>query len=81
MYCVLGADGEEYGPVKGEVLRHWITEGHGPAQRGVLPEVSTERQMLASVAGVEAFFPAAAAAPVGVVAPGEVKSNLGRVFA
>ncbi len=43
MYRVLGADGKEYGPVTGEVLRHWITEGranaHTKARRTIGKEI------------------------------------------
>jgi hypothetical protein len=75
MYRVLGADGKEYGPVNGEVLRQWITEGRAHAQTRVLPEGSAEWQTLASVPEFEALFPPESVAPVVVVAPGEVKTS------
>ena len=75
MYRVLGADGKEYGPVNGEVLRQWITEGRAHAQTRVLPEGSAEWQTLASVPEFEEFFPPDAAAPLVVEAPGEVKTS------
>ena len=54
MYRVLGADGKEYGPVTGEVLRQWITEGRANAQTKVKPEGGAEWQTLASVPEFEA---------------------------
>lgn len=32
MYKIIGADGQEYGPVTPEQLRQWITEGRADAQ-------------------------------------------------
>ena len=63
MYRILGADGKEYGPVNGEVLRQWITEGRANAQTKVKPEGGAEWQALASVPEFEAAFAAAPGAP------------------
>jgi hypothetical protein len=63
MYRVLGADGKEYGPVSGEVLRQWIAEGRANAQTKVKPEGGTEWQTLASVPEFGPSFAAPPGAP------------------
>src|ERR1035441_2583486 len=65
MYRVLGADGKEYGPVNGEVLRQWITEGRANAQTRVKAEGAGDWQTLASVPEFEELF----ALPAGAVLP------------
>ena len=76
MYRVLGADGKEYGPVNGEVLRQWITEGRANAQTKVKPEGGADWQTLASVPEFEAVFAAAPGAPPPLsVAPAEAKTS------
>jgi hypothetical protein len=65
MYRVLGADSKEYGPVNGEVLRQWITEGRANAQTRVKAEGAGDWQTLASVPEFEALF----ALPAGMVVP------------
>jgi prepilin-type processing-associated H-X9-DG protein len=56
MYRVLGADGKEYGPVTGDVLRQWISEGRANAQTQVKPEGGTQWQTLASLPEFEPVF-------------------------
>jgi prepilin-type processing-associated H-X9-DG protein len=75
MYRVLGADGKEYGPVTGAVLRQWITQGRAHAQTRVLAEGSAEWQTLASAPEFEALFPPEAGATVLVEAPEEVRTS------
>ena len=76
MYRVLGADGKEYGPVNGEVLRQWITDGRANAQTKVKAEGSSEWQTLAMVPEFEAVFAAAPGAPPPLPAtPVEVKTS------
>jgi len=41
MYKIIGADGHEYGPVNGDQLRQWLTEGRVNANTQVLPEGGT----------------------------------------
>jgi hypothetical protein len=41
MYKIIGADGHEYGPVSGDQLRQWLTEGRVNADTQVLPEGGT----------------------------------------
>jgi prepilin-type processing-associated H-X9-DG protein len=78
MYRVLGADGKEYGPVTGDVLRQWISEGRANAQTQVKPEGGTQWQTLSSVPEFEpAFAAAAGAAPTQPLAgaPGPGKTS------
>jgi Domain of unknown function (DUF4190)/GYF domain 2 len=76
MYRVLGADSKEYGPVNGEVLRQWITEGRANAQTRVKPEGAGDWQTLALVPEFEALFapPAGAVLPL-FAAPAETKTS------
>ncbi len=78
MYRILGADGKEYGPVTGEVLRQWISEGRANAQTQVKPEGGAEWQTLASVPEFEPAFvaaPSAAPPPPLPAAPAEAKTS------
>ena len=76
MYRVHGADDKEYGPVSGEVLRQWITEGRANAQTRVKPEGAADWQTLASVPEFEAVFAAApGAAPPLAVAQAQTKTS------
>ena len=76
MYRVLGADGKEYGPVSGEVLRQWIAEGRAYAQTKVKPEDGADWQTLASVPEFGASFAAPPGAPPPLPQnPGEVKTS------
>ena len=42
MYRIIGADGNQYGPISTEQLRQWIAEGRANAQTKVLAEGTTE---------------------------------------
>src|SRR6266850_1917170 len=42
MYRIIGADGNQYGPISAEQLRQWISEGRANAQTKVLAEGTTE---------------------------------------
>src|SRR2546429_1486203 len=42
MYRIIGADGNQYGPISAEQLRQWIAEGRANAQTKVLAEGTTE---------------------------------------
>lgn len=46
MYKIIGADGREYGPVSGDQLRQWLTEGRVNADTPVLPAGGTNWQPL-----------------------------------
>jgi prepilin-type processing-associated H-X9-DG protein len=78
MYRILGADGKEYGPVTGEVLRQWVSQGRANALTKVKPEGGADWQTLASVPEFEAAFAAApgAAPPAPLpAAPAEAKTS------
>jgi prepilin-type processing-associated H-X9-DG protein len=76
MYRVLGADGKEYGPINGEVMRQWITDGRANAQTKVKAEGSPDWQLLASVPEFADAFTAAPGAPPPLTAtPVEVKTS------
>ena len=78
MYHILGADGKEYGPVTGEVLRQWIAQGRANAQTKVKPEGGADWQPLASVPEFGPDFahvPGAAPAPPLPAAPVEAKTS------
>ena len=75
-YCILGADGKEYGPINGEVMRQWITDGRANAQTKVKAEASPDWQLLASVPEFADVFAAASGAPPPLTAtPVEVKTS------
>jgi prepilin-type processing-associated H-X9-DG protein len=63
MYRVLGADGKEYGPVDGDLLRRWISEGRASAQTRVKVEGGSEWQPLHSLPEFEGAFAAAQCLP------------------
>lgn len=79
MYRIIGADGNEYGPVSVEVLRQWIAEGRANGQTKVLPEGATEWKRLEEVPELAQGLPgrplpgpspaAPATAPVVISAP------------
>ena len=47
MYRIIGADGQQYGPVSAEQLRQWITEGRVNHQTRIQAEGATEWKTLA----------------------------------
>ena len=49
MYRIIGADGQQYGPIIADDLRRWIAEGRANAQTQVLPEGSPEWKMLGTL--------------------------------
>jgi len=65
MYRIIGADGNQYGPISAEQLRQWIAEGRANAQTKVLAEGTTEWKPLSEFP--EFFGPAAP--PPGVTTP------------
>jgi GYF domain 2 len=56
MYRIIGADGNQYGPISAEQLRQWIAEGRANAQTKVLAEGTTEWKPLSEF---PEFFPSA----------------------
>src|SRR5215510_2804202 len=58
MYRIIGADGNQYGPISADQLRQWIAEGRANAQTKILAEGTTEWKPLSE-------FPEFAAPPPG----------------
>jgi hypothetical protein len=58
MYRIIGADGNQYGPISADQLRQWITEGRANAQTKVLAEGTTEWKPLSEF---PEFFPSTVA--------------------
>src|SRR5262249_44254530 len=56
MYRIIGADGNQYGPISAEQLRQWIAEGRANAQTKVLAEGATDWKPLSEF---PEFFPLA----------------------
>src|SRR5438876_2456969 len=78
MYKILGADGKEYGPVNGDILRQWITQGRANAQTKVRLEGSLDWQALGSLPEFASTFsapPGAAAAAPMTAPPVESKTS------
>lgn len=60
MYKIIGADGQQYGPVTAEQVRQWIVEGRASAQTQVRLEGSVEWKPLGQIEEFAAQFSAAA---------------------
>jgi len=58
MYRIIGADGNQYGPISADQLRQWIAEGRANAQTKVLAEGTTEWKPLSEF---PEFFPSTSA--------------------
>ena len=65
-YLIIGADGNQYGPVTAEQVRQWISEGRANAQTRVLVEGSPDWKLLGQLSE---FFPGLTAAPGAGLAP------------
>jgi hypothetical protein len=59
MYYVIGADGNEYGPVSLEQMRKWVSEGRVNAQSKVRAEGSDTWQTAAELSEISQFLPVA----------------------
>lgn len=66
MYRIIGADGNQYGPISAEQLRQWLAEGRANAQTRVLAEGTTEWKPLSEF---PEFFGAATPPLPGVPPP------------
>lgn len=74
MYKIIGADGQQYGPVSAEQLRHWIAENRVNAQSLIQPEGAPEWKALGNFPEFASDVkpappPFAAAPPPGVPPP------------
>ena len=63
MFKMIGADGNEYGPITADQLRQWIGEGRANGQTRVRPDTGTEWKALADLPEFAAALAAKAAAP------------------
>ena len=63
MYKIIGADGQEYGPVPAAQLRQWIAEGRVNAQTRIQLEGAPDWQALGSVPEFSDLFSGAVVAP------------------
>src|SRR3954462_9668078 len=66
MYRIIGADGNQYGPISAEQLRQWIAEGRANSQTRVLAEGATEWKPLSEF---PEFFGTATPSPSGALPP------------
>src|SRR4051812_46261471 len=66
MYRIIGADGNQYGPISTEQLRQWIAEGRANSQTRVLAEGTTEWKPLSEF---PEFFGTATPSPSGALPP------------
>jgi hypothetical protein len=62
MYRIIGADGNQYGPISADQLRQWLAEGRANAQTKVLAEGTTEWKPLSEFPEFFASAPGAGAA-------------------
>ncbi len=80
MYKIIGADQKEYGPVSGDQLRQWITEGRVNAQTQACAEGSEVWQPLSAFPEFAALLAPAIPriAPVAPAAPATFQTGEGR---
>lgn len=64
MYKIIGADGQEYGPVSAAQIRSWVAENRLRAGSKVQPEGSTEWRPLSTFPEFADLFAATAAPPL-----------------
>lgn len=82
MYKIIGADGNEYGPVTAEQLRQWIAEGRVNPQTKVQIEGSAEWNTLAELPGFsDTDDSPAASAPLLATGPVDAKALVAGILA
>ena len=69
MYRIIGADGQQYGPVNAEQVRRWIAEYRVNAQTFVQAEGGTEWKPLSSLAEFVGDLKPAIPPPIGGTTP------------
>lgn len=57
MYKIIGADQKEYGPITGDQLRQWISEGRVNAQTRVQPAGAADWKSMAELPEFAAILP------------------------
>jgi TM2 domain-containing membrane protein YozV len=65
MYKIIGADGQQYGPVNAETLRHWIAENRANGQTLAQAEGATEWKPLSTFAEFAGDIKSATPPPLG----------------
>jgi hypothetical protein len=75
-YFIIGADGKQYGPVSGEDLRNWITEGRVGAQSQAAAEGATAWQPLSTLPEFADLFAGQAPTPASGPVSGEREAAL-----
>ena len=78
MYKIIGADGREYGPVSGDQLRQWLTEGRVNADTQVLPEGGPDWKPLRALTEFTPVTGIPANLPIAPLADSEVALKLVR---
>lgn len=63
MYKIIGADLKEYGPITGDQLRQWISEGRVNGDTKVQPEGSTDWKRMSELAEFRSALPSASPPP------------------
>lgn len=76
MYKIIGADGQEYGPVTADQLRQWIAEARANAQTKVQVEGSTEWKTLAELPEFASALAGVGATPAAGIAPGALAEQV-----
>jgi len=71
MYKIIGADGQEYGPVTNDQLRQWIAEGRASSETKVRPEGATEWKALAEFPEFHAALGISAGGPPPIPPPAQ----------
>jgi len=65
MYKIIGADGRKYGPVSGDQLRQWISEGRVSADTPVLADGSADWNPLRALAEFTSLLAGPTPPPIG----------------
>ncbi len=85
MYKIIGGDQKEYGPVTGEQLRQWFTEGRINGQTSILPDGASQWTPFSALPEFADLFgpiaPAVATLPYARPADASEEAILGRDYA
>jgi hypothetical protein len=74
-YQIIGADGRQYGPVSGDQLRQWITEGRANAQTHAFVEGATEWKALGTLPEFAGHFASPTPPTISPPAPRSVRKT------
>ena len=73
MYKIVGADGQQYGPISADQLRRWIVEGRANAQTHTLAEGATDWKPLGSLPEFAIHFAPPIPAPISAVSGSHIR--------